>query len=500
MESRANLGRIRGYIWVMAKFEPRGSRSTRREALASAAAAGVAIVGSRYLIGPGLPRAEGAAPVQAIVIGAGLAGLTAALELRDSGWSVTVLEARERPGGRVYTIRDPFVQGQHAEGGGEFIDTSHHRIRAYARRFELPLEVIDRGYDRLDDVFFRKGRRRRGYRSLGRRGRRETDRFWSRMETLAEPLDPFDPASRGARFDDRTVLDLIDQVGVSGAAREVLIRDFEDEYAAHPGRLSLLMALTAERAAWNQAEAGVEKFRIRGGNGRLAYAMARSLGPAVRYGEAVSEVSHDPGGVEVRTSRGTYTADRLVLAVPLPAARRIGFSPVLRPRLRQAIGDIAYGTTVKTIVQYSSRAWKQRGLTGSSISDIPAVGSTWEATDQQKGSAGILISYASAGRGASAAAEGRRVRIARCSRGLRRVFPEISGRRIRAVSVPWPDFPLSGGAYIAYGPGQMDPYFSEMQEPNGAIWLAGEHLDPTFGYMESAIRSGSRTASRIGPA
>ena len=473
---------------------------SRRQILAGAAAAGLTMVGSRYLAAPTTPRAEGAVPGQAIVVGAGLAGLTAAMELRESGWGVTVLEARERPGGRVYTIRDPFVQRQHAEGGGEFIDTSHHRIRAYARRFDLPLEVIDRGYDRLDDVFFRKGRRRRGYRSLGKRGRRETDRFWARMETLAEPLDPFDPASRGARFDRRTVLDLIEEVGVTGVARDVLIRDFEDEYAAHPGRLSLLMALTAERAAWNQGEAGIEKFRIRGGNGRLAYAMARSLGPAVRYGEGVASVSHDSGGVEVRTSAGTYTGERLVLAVPLPAARRIAFSPELRPRLRQAVDEIPYGTTVKTIVQYSSRAWKKRGLTGSSVSDIPSVGTTWEATDQQKGPAGILISYASAGRGSSAAGQPRRTRIARCSRGLSRIFPEVAGRRVRAVSVPWPDFPLSGGAYVAYGPGQIDPYFTDMQEPNGVIWLAGEHLDPTFGYMESAIRSGSRVASRIGPA
>ena len=128
---------------------------SRRQILAGAAAAGLTVVGSRYFAASTTPRAEGAVPGQAIVVGAGLAGLTAAMELRESGWGVTVLEARERPGGRVYTIRDPFVQRQHAEGGGEFIDTSHHRIRAYARRFDLPLEVIDRGYDRLDDVFFR---------------------------------------------------------------------------------------------------------------------------------------------------------------------------------------------------------------------------------------------------------------------------------------------------------------------------------------------------------
>ncbi len=474
--------------------------STRREALATAAAAGLTIAGARLLTGPQVPRAEGAPPGQAIVVGAGLAGLTAAIELREAGWGVTVFEARPRPGGRVYTIRDPFLQRQHAEGGGEFIDTTHHRIRAYARRFDLPLEVIDRGYDRLDDVFFRKGRRRRGYRSLGKQGRRQTNRFWNRIESLAEPLDPFDPAARGARYDRMSIVDLMDEVGVAGAARSVLIRDFEDEYAAHPGQTSLLMALTAERAAWSQGEAGVEKFRIRGGNARLTYAMARSLGPAVRYLEPVGQIAHDFGGVEVTTPQGTYTADQLVLAVPLPAARRIEFSPALRTRLREAINQIPYGTTVKTVIQYSSRAWKKQGLTGSAISDIPSVGSVWEATDQQKGKAGILISYASAGRGARAAKLPKRARLAASSKGMRKVFPEVAGRRVRAVSVPWPDFPLSGGAYIAYGPGQIDPYFTDMQEPNGRIWFAGEHLDPTFGYMESAIRSGSRVAGRIGRA
>lgn len=480
--------------------EIRQATSTRREALATAAAAGLTFAGAHLLTGSGVPRAEGAPPGQVIVVGAGLAGLTAAIELRDAGWGVTVFEARPRPGGRVYTIRDPFMQRQHAEGGGEFIDTTHRRIRAYARRFDLPLELIDRGYDRLDDVFFRKGRRRRGYRSLGKQGRRQTNRFWSRIESLAEPLDPFDPAARGGRYDRMSVVDLMDEVGVTGRARSVLLRDFEDEYAVHPGRTSLLMALTAERAAWSQGEAGVEKFRISGGNARLCFAMARSLGPAVGYSEPVSQIAHDAGGVEVTTSQGTYAADQLVLAVPLPAARRIEFTPALRPRLTEAINGIPYGTTVKTVIQYSSRAWKKQELTGSAITDIPSVGSVWEATDQQKGNAGILISYTSADRGAQAAKLPERARLAASSKGMRRVFPEVAGRRVRAVSVPWPNLPLSGGAYIAYGPGQIDPYFTDMQEPNGRIWLAGEHLDPTFGYMESAIRSGSRVAGRIGPA
>src|SRR5205807_6973610 len=119
---------------------------TRRELLAGTAGAALSLRAGRAL---------GASPsvVDTVVVGAGLAGLVCAYELQRSGRTVTLLEARNRTGGRVYTVRQGFASGQHAEGGGEFIDTEHTFLRAYAQRFGLTLAHLRTAPDsRLDGV------------------------------------------------------------------------------------------------------------------------------------------------------------------------------------------------------------------------------------------------------------------------------------------------------------------------------------------------------------
>jgi monoamine oxidase len=127
-------------------------RLTRRRFVAAGAAAGVSLaVGCSAAA----PRKRG----RVVVVGAGLAGLVAAYELERPGFRVTVLEARPRVGGRVVTVRRPFLDRQHAEGGGEFIDTNHTRLLTYAKRLGLKLENAQAGPD-LDGVLYLNGRRR----------------------------------------------------------------------------------------------------------------------------------------------------------------------------------------------------------------------------------------------------------------------------------------------------------------------------------------------------
>src|SRR5712692_7559375 len=164
-------------------------------------------------------RAFAAAPqrVDVVVVGAGLAGLVCAYELRRAGRSVTVLEARNRPGGRVYTVRKGFASGQHAEGGGEFIDTEHTAVLSYARHFGLALEDLRTEPDgHLDGVVYLGRRRRPAASVLTSSVQREVDRFWSRVAALAAPLDPLDPFPRGAKLDLHSAGWLLDSMRVEG--------------------------------------------------------------------------------------------------------------------------------------------------------------------------------------------------------------------------------------------------------------------------------------------
>src|SRR5689334_3925114 len=104
------------------------ARFTRRRLVIAGAAGAAAAIAGPDLISAALGRRNTSGPGRVIVVGAGLAGLTAAYELGRAGFDVTVLEARDRIGGRVYTIRDPFRSGQHAEAGGEYVDVVHRRV------------------------------------------------------------------------------------------------------------------------------------------------------------------------------------------------------------------------------------------------------------------------------------------------------------------------------------------------------------------------------------
>jgi monoamine oxidase len=465
-----------------------------RRTFVGGAAAGVGALA----IGPGFLASLQAASERrrrVIVVGAGLAGLAAAYELERAGVRVTVLEVRGRVGGRVHTVRHPFLAGQHAEAGGEFVDVVHRHVRRYCRRFGLPLEDAHRGFAGLDDAVFRRGRRFRAGRfatygdGLGR--------FYDRLYALTRRLDPTDPVRTGRRLDDRSVADFLDEIGIAGRPRFVVDAYIRSDYAAEPEDVSLLYAGAAERVYRNVPDAGVERYRIRGGNSRLAAAFAARLAD-LRLATPVEAIVDGAGGAEVVAGGRTHAADGIVLAVPMPAARAIDVVGArFAPALRGAIAELAYGRVTKNLVQYRRRFWRRRGWSGDLTTDLP-LSSTWEATDQQQGAHGILIDYASGDRcrGFEELAAPRRV--AKVAAELDRVYGGARRRPIAAASVSWPRERYSGGAYAAPAPGQVTAFFDALRRPAGRVHLAGEHTDDIFpGYMEGALRSGVRAAAAI---
>ena len=472
------------------------TRLTRRRLLA--AGAGVAAAGALGSVALGrrdaAERAFGQGAGSAVVVGAGLAGLAAAYELRQGGWDVTVLEARDRIGGRVHTLRD-FEGGQHAEGGGEFIDTVHTRMIEYVRRFGLELEDTRRGFGGLSDAIYVRGRLHRYGSLVGWPVRREMNRYWRAIAGLSRDLDPDDPVAGGGELDERTAADLLDELEIDGLARFLLDAYVRDDYGVEADRLSLLFNAQGERLYRSVGGGQIEVFRIRGGNDGLPAAIAAALGDSVRLGEPVSRIAQSGGGVEVTTPAGSVAADHCVVAAPLPALRAISFEPALPAALASAISDLQYGSVTKNALQYPSRPWRAAGYSGAAYTDLP-LGSTYEVTDQQPGRRGILLAYAGGERSAffESMDAGDRGRAA--ARQMRRLL----GRRpppLRSSSVSWALEPLTGGSWTAYAPGQVTSYWRALREPYGRIHLAGEHTDSFTGYMEGAVRSGERVAQRL---
>ena len=412
---------------------------------------------------------------------------------------MTVLEARGRVGGRVHTLRGGFAAGQHAEGGGEYIDTRHRAMRALARELGLQLEDVRVGTANFDDVVYLHGRRTTQQKATTDGVGAEIDRVAAALDRLAEPLDLARPGAHGGvALDRRSVADFFDELGVDPAARPFVDHAVRDDYNVEPEQLSLLSYALDDKAAYNQPDSGVEAFRIRGGNDRLAMALRDRLGGrALHLHAPVTAIRQRSGRVTVVAGGERFRADRCVVAAPLPALRDVEFEPALPSAVADAIRDLQYGTGVKTLLQYRSRFWRSQGFSGDTITDLP-VNATWEATDRQPGTPGILLCY---GVGAPGAAYGRlapadRVDAARSD--VDRIYPGSAALFSKAATLAWHNEMYTGGAYTAYAPGQVTRFARALRFPIGRIQLAGEHTDARFpGYMEGAVRSGARVARAI---
>ena len=449
-----------------------------------------------------------------LVVGAGLAGLSAAVAVRDAGWDVVVIEARERVGGRVHTIYGgegdvELAAGLRAEMGGESIDESHTALRSLARRFGVDTERRPGSTgDRVRTGRFRvRGTTYTFDALMARHGGavlRDYRRVYDEIERLAERhrVDPENPQSAddAETLDRMSLASWLDSLNLVPEARFVAEQAHVSLYNSELRDLSMLLVAQQTAAAAGIPSEQSETMRLKGGNVLLPRAIASSLGAALVLGAPVSSVRRRGHIVSVVASDREYFGAHVVIAVPAPPLRRIEFDPVLPAPLALAIAELELGAATKVVNQYRSAFWRTHGESGFSMSDLTSRIS-WDAADSYEAEAGLLTTYTTAGNGRTLATLPAHARIERVRDELAQVFPESRGRLAGpAATVAWTNEPFTGGGYAIYKPGQLCAMWEPLRAGTDRIHFAGEHLDALVGYMESAVRSGSRAAAQIGTA
>jgi monoamine oxidase len=433
--------------------------------------------------------------VSVLVAGAGLAGLAAAHDLRAAGADVTVIEARDRIGGRVWTIRDGFTDKQHAEAGGDLIDEAQHEIRHLSAELGLTLTKILRGgfsYVRPDAS---------GQAQIA--GRRSS-RGWDR---LAQALQPWTRRYRLAeqRWDSPITADIakqsvahwLDDIGADEELRTTAVglRGF---FLADPEELSLI-ALVDQFAA-TDAPMPSAIYRIEGGNDRLAAALAAPLGESLRLNTELVAVSHRGRSVRASVRNGravsTITADYLLVTLPAAVLRRIPITPALPAQQHDAIARLKYGHATKTLLQFSRRFWRMPGRARAFGSPL-TFGAVWDGNEEQRGRAGILTLLAGGG-----ASDATQTLVARS--GMPGLVHELDwlgtahAELTASRQVIWESDPWARGGYAFFDPA-FDPALRPwLARSFGRIFFAGEHTSVRWqGYMNGAIESGRRAAEEI---
>jgi monoamine oxidase len=438
----------------------------------------------------------------AIVIGAGLAGLSAAYDLHRAGWNVIVLEARDRVGGRCYTVRN-FSSGLVAEGGGEFIDEDHPRMIALADQFGLKLAVTHswRGGEKDWASFDGKSGSLTDAGVWGFNLAEEVEREWellSKLSAFVEDGNQPHLAKDAARLDAQSAADWIESLDVHAYAKKYFIQHIRSEYTCEPERFSLL-DLARNARMYYTAQGHGKNFRVIGGNDQIPRALADAL-PDVRMNAAVEAIRLTADGVAVSYqqagSRVTLDSDFAILAVPLTTARLIDFNGSLPSAHQNMVNEISYGAVTKVMIEYRKRFWTERNWNGRLTTDTP-INITWHATSHMEHERGILTAYTGGGPGEKLSAMPDEERIDLAVSEIERLFPGSAALVENVSTIAWLNEPFTRGSYMALAPGEVTAHWKTLSQPAGRLFFAGEHATPLQGFMEGAVESGQRAAMEI---
>jgi len=482
--------------------ELRVDRARRRFLRQSGAAAGALALAACARF-PGCPRDDR----EVVVVGAGIAGLTCAWRLRQAGRRVRVYEAQERVGGRMFSLRDHFADGQVCELGGELVDSGHVRIRALAAEFGLPLDDLAADPTAaFGDVWFCEGRRRSEEEIL-RAFAPIADAIARDAATLPDGDITYATPGGAEALDRESIAQWLDRNGVSGWLRRLIEVAYTTEMGLEcdeQSALNLLTFIDPGTEAFRIFGESDERWHLRGGNDRLPHAIAARLDDAIETGAVLEAVRARGDGCALSFRRGVASlevrADEVVLALPFTTLRDVRLDIDLPSHKRRAIAELGYGSNAKLMIGFSERVWRTRHASaGGSFSDL-APQTTWETSRMQSGAAGILTNFTGGRHGLEIGAGTPRQQADRAVRELEAIWPGLSAARdgMREARFHWPVHPWTKGSYACFRPGQWTTLRGAIGERVGNLHFAGEHCAfDNQGFMEGGVESGEAAAAAI---
>jgi monoamine oxidase len=449
------------------------------------------------------------------IVGAGIAGLVAALTLQDSGVNSTVYESSGRIGGRMHSNHTFWRDGQTSEWCGEFIDTVDHTIRSLAARFGFTLLDVNAAEPRgsVDTNYFLGGYYTDA--ELNRDMKRITPILVEQNQAIGPTAVYNNYTPAGYYFDHLSAYDWIETYVPGGHGSrlgqylDVATVTENGLDSAQQSSLNLIFPLDSD-----------ERFHIQNGNQQLPVAIAASLPQGtVRLGWRLAAIAADGDGkvtLTFSTASGAHSEvfDYVILGLPFSVLRGLDYSRAgFDPLKQQAIQQLGYGTNSKLVLQFDDRYWNGHGawpgISDGFIETDLAFQSAWDSSRAEPGRDGLLTDYTGGTEGASYRPSGPYT----TSRGsaitasyaqqfldqLNVVWPGVSGHYTGLATLSYPTGdPNLLGSYSTYKVGQYTAFGNYERVPQGRIYFAGEHTSYDFqGFMEGGAQSGARAAAEL---
>jgi len=472
--------------------------------------AGVAALGVTAL-GRFAAPAYGVAAPKLVVVGAGLAGLNAAYSLQNAGYDAEIHEASNRIGGRCWTLRGAFADGQIVERGGELIDQSHTATRQLAQGLGLNLDNLLQAEQNGTELLGYFDGRPYSYAEMTDDIKAAWQKIHSDVSAASYPTTFEISTQRGRELDNMSIVDWINETfdgGIASRIGQLLDVAYNIEYGAECTEQSSLnlLYLLAYRGQGQFRIFGPsnEKYRVAGGNDQITDRLAAKLAGQITTGSELVAVRRNSSGTFTLTfaqasGTKTVTADKVVLALPFSILRSVDISKAgFEPLKLRVIREQGMGTNSKLHVQFSSRFWGARGSNGETFSDT-GYQNTWDVTRAQPGKSGILVDYTGGKIGASFGSGTPESRAATFLGQLEPVLPGAKKAWNGKAAVDfWPGYRWSKGSYSYWKVGQYQRLAGMEGRRQGNCLFAGEHTSTDFqGYLNGAVETGQRAAAEI---
>jgi monoamine oxidase len=487
--------------------EARAQRTLSRRSILGAAASGAILSALPGCDGGQTATSDG--PV--VIVGGGIAGLHCAYRLSKKGVMATVYDAAPRVGGRMFSDRTTFPDGQLCELGGELIDTGHLTMHDLAA--ELQIELVDYMDDdpSLEKLVAHIGGAQLAMPDILTGFAPIAAEIDAALATLTDQDDLFvyhDKPNGGEALDAMSISAWFDSIGAMGPVRTLLEVAYNIEYGLETteqnvlNMLFLISTATDELLLFGDSD---ERFHTKDGNDTFPTRLSEELDPAQIELEArlTALMENSDGSYTLTFERGSSTFDvgaaHVVLALPFTMLREVDTNVELSAPKAKAIAELGYGTNAKLMCGFSSRPWREtHGSNGETFSDL-GYQSTWETSRLQAGASGIITNFTGGIPGVAAGDGTPEERMADFLAQLDTVFPGVQAASNGKVArFHWPTYPFTKGSYSCYKVGQYTTITGAEILREGNLHFAGEHTSlDAQGYMEGGALTGAMAAEEV---
>lgn len=502
----ALIAQRRGWSSEEAVARAEAHRISRRQFLGASAAAGLlplAACGGDDGAPP--PKAD----VRVAIVGAGMAGLHAAYRLSKGGVRATVYEASGRVGGRMYSLRGMYPDGQVAELGGELIDAGHSVLRSLASELEIQLDDLFEGEPAnfVRDTYYFNGARVTETQLV--------DLFRPVATKMADAVAAAEAEGDAgvAEFERLDALSIAEWLAGEGAAdpllAEILELTYTGEYGLEAGEQSVfnLLYLIDYDAPdpFRLYGDSDERFHTHLGSDTFPTQLAERLGAQLQTDTLLEKVERLSDGrykCSFQKGGGAFedTVSHLILALPFTKLREVDLTLAgLSTEKQEMIDQLGYGTNAKLMGGFQSKVWRtQHNASGASYSDL-GMQTTWDTARGQAGDGGIITVFLGGVAGLMSDQGTPESRYQAVLPQLETLWPgtQAAYRADSALRMHWPTAPFAKGSYACYRPGQW-AYYGLEGERQDNLHFCGEHTSLDFqGYMEGAAETGAKVAAEV---